>query len=54
MPPIFQDFIERRFFYTKESDGVYRHESLNGNPYEKTLTPFKEIPYVGYPNPNGY
>lgn len=45
--PTIVDYIQRRYYYTKEKDGnVYLYESINGEPFIKKLTPFKDFPFV--------
>lgn len=38
--------IKRVYYYTEETGGIYLHESIGGEPFTKTLTPFPEIPYA--------
>lgn len=33
-------------YYTTEGDEVYLHRKIGEDPWEKILTPYKEVPYI--------
>jgi hypothetical protein len=46
--PTFIDQVQIATYYTKEDGKVYLNRSIGGEDWEKILTPYEELPYVGF------